>query len=83
MSLAIIDNIRQALDNGHALRHSDILALCATTEQLWLQTVNRRSIYKGTEHRREYMRHYMRRYRAAKRTHAITDVSATALAAMG
>ncbi len=80
MTLQVIETVRQALSNGQALRQSDLLALLATTEQLWQQTVSRQQ-GSTSQHRREYMRLYMQRYRAEKRADAITDSKATPLAA--
>ena len=75
MALAIVDNVRAALQAGQPLRQSDVLALCAVTDQLWHAQVSRP--HTGSQHRRDYMRDYMRRYRAEKRTHAVGSQPAT------
>ena len=75
MGLAIVETVRSALHTGQPLRQSDILALCAVTDQLWHAQVSRPST--GSQHRRDYMRDYMRRYRAEKRTHAVGSQPAT------
>lgn len=85
MALAVIEQVRQALVTGATLRQSEVLALCATAEHLWQQVQQApalygQSVFKSTEHRREYMRLYMRRYRAKARLRAITDSSASPLA---
>ena len=74
MALAIVETVRSALHTGQPLRQSDILALCAVTDQLWHAQVSRPP---GSQHRRDYMRNYMRLYRAEKRTHALEQASAT------
>jgi hypothetical protein len=66
MPLEIIRTVRDAVTAGEPLRQSDVLALCATTDQLWHQIVGQ-SEPRTPEHRRTYMREYMRRYRAVKR----------------
>ena len=66
MSLAIIEHVRQAVTSGHALKQSDVLALCATAEQLWNQTVSKHKPSARTQ----YMREYMRRWRADRRAKA-------------
>lgn len=70
MTLAVIESVRQAIQTGQALRQSEILALCATADQLWQQAVTSQT-YKTSEHRREYMRLYMRNYRAKARLRAL------------
>ena len=63
MGLEIVAQVRSALATGQPLRQSDVLALCAVTDQLWHAQVSRPAT--GSQHRRDYMRDYMRRYRAA------------------
>ena len=75
MALAIVETVRCALHTGQPLRQSDILALCAVTDQLWHAQVSRP--HTGSQHIRDYMRNYMRLYRAEKRTHALEQASAT------
>ncbi len=69
--LEIVTTVRRAIENKEPLKQSDILALVATTEQLWRQTVDRLTVRATGQHRREYMSAYMRRYRRAKRDQAI------------
>ena len=79
MALAIVDNVRVALQAGQPLHQSDVLALCAVTEQLWAQTMHKAGS-ATLQHRRDYMRDYMRRYRAQRRTHALEQPAAIPVA---
>ena len=76
MALAIVDSVRAALQAGQPLHQSDVLALCAVTEQLWAQTMHKAGS-ATIQHRRDYMRDYMRRYRADKRAHALEQPAHT------
>lgn len=75
MPLQIVTDVRKAIQNRDPLKASDVLALCATAEQLWCQIMTA-GVPRTSEHRRDYMREYMRRYRAAKRAHLAASVIA-------
>ena len=66
MALEITQTVRRAIENGEPLKASDVLALCATCDQVWSQLVDRLTVRTGQK-RREYMQKYMVRYRQAKR----------------
>jgi hypothetical protein len=64
MTLEIIKTVRQAIEHGEPLKQSDILALVATTEQLWQQTVDTLTHRATGETRRKL---YVRIYEAISR----------------
>ncbi len=71
MPLEIVKTVRQSLTNGRALRKSELMALVAVAEQLWLQA--RLSVPTASttpESKRRYMRDYMRQWRA-RRSHTL------------
>lgn len=76
MALEVVTALRHALATNAPIRQSDLVALLATTEQLWLQA-QRGGLRLTPSTRRDYMRSYMRSYRARKRATCDAPLVAT------